>query len=759
MHMTCMNDPGPIPDPDNPGEMIIDPEFNSMYSNFCYTFQYMPGTTTYLDTPVLPVAAFASGYNPADCALDTGTPMIHQVDGTGTGPLVAAGGTLTITSLGDMVNVPNPAYEGPPAVHAPGSEPGSADKTIQRDFGFGAAQGLGSVTIGGIPLTVTGWTADTITATVTDPTLIDPVVITTGQLVVTRDNGNSTEHAITVTVGTETPIRVTAPGVPGVYPGPIQAAIDGASPGDLIIVEPGAYNESVIMWKPVRLQGAGAGSTIINAVKRPTQSLVNWRDKMDSLFDDNEVDSLPNQPDGAAGFDVSEGATITVLGIFDTKSNKSFDKNAARIDGFSVTGGTVGGGILVNSNAHKLEIANNHVFSNSGSYHGGIRIGQPFLQLPDPTVGKGKQPKTYAFNTKVKIHNNAITQNGGLGGAGGGLSITTGSDAYKVENNFVCGNFTTGDGGGIGHLGLSDKGGISGNRIILNQSFNQAVTVSGGGLFIGGEPIVVDLAERDNPDGLTQGSGKVNVNDNLIQSNHAGAGHGGGIRTQFVNGLDVERNPGKSGQWWQVSLNDNEIVNNVAGWSGAGVSLQDTARATIDSNVIAHNDSTATVGGLVNLNVSTNQPAGISTEPHSGGPVTGLQGLMISIGDPTFSSPTMVSNTLFENRSFYYDATGVQPELIPVLSQTTVGDCVAGATYWDLDTLLGGALGDPTAADPGFDKPYCNGGRTLRTAGPGAYFPLPALDEGGNAWIDVRFGPLTGTWPEGSGPWSYVVTP
>ena len=33
--------------------------FNPQYSTFCYTFQYMPGTTTYLDTPVVPVAAFA----------------------------------------------------------------------------------------------------------------------------------------------------------------------------------------------------------------------------------------------------------------------------------------------------------------------------------------------------------------------------------------------------------------------------------------------------------------------------------------------------------------------------------------------------------------------------------------------------------------------------------------------------------------------------------------------------------------------------
>jgi len=35
------------------------------------------------------------------------------------------------------------------------------------------------------------------------------------------------------------------------------------------------------------------------------------------------------------------------------------------------------------------------------------------------------------------------------------------------------------------------------------------------------------------------------------------------------------------------------IVNNVAGWSGAGISLQDTANGSIILNTIANNDSTA----------------------------------------------------------------------------------------------------------------------------------------------------------------------
>ena len=44
--------------------MITDPLYNPAYSNFCYELPYMPGDTTYLDTPVVPTQAFVgAGYN------------------------------------------------------------------------------------------------------------------------------------------------------------------------------------------------------------------------------------------------------------------------------------------------------------------------------------------------------------------------------------------------------------------------------------------------------------------------------------------------------------------------------------------------------------------------------------------------------------------------------------------------------------------------------------------------------------------------
>jgi hypothetical protein len=904
MMITCMNDPGLTPKYDpatgnflsatgaivhDPAlaPMVKDPQYNAAYSNFCYTNPFMPGMTDYLDTPVLPVSAFASGYNPPDCEYNAGTPAVAGVNGNGLfGPYIdtsiAGPRTLKIAALGDQ-QVDNPLYQGPAATSLVGTLYGQ--KTVTRHFGFGAYNaGSAAVLIGanGVrhPLTglnATTWTDLGITATVPGSLAAGTyqLEITNGQdrlksvdtvSVTVEDSATATTHVWYVDQANAS-INGVCPAAAPRLASTIQDAINCAAPGDLILINAGLYNELVVMWKPVRLQGIAAASVTIQAAKYPTNKLEAWRPIINTLFgvDPNtgntagvtQVDLLPNQNTGAVVLleptilNTEEGPGIAVLskgyrrdgstpltaadcvaagantyldpskpGFAPVPDLSNFLCGASRIDGLAVTGGDSGGGIYVNGWAHNIEISNNRVFGNAGQSTGGIRVGTPNLEAQGSAPANG-----YGYNLNVRVHNNSITKNGTVepagagaaagGSAGAGLTMSSGSDNYLVAQNWVCGNFSSSDGGGIGHIGASMNAHIASNTIIFNQSYNQSSTVNGGGLVIAGE--------QPGAGALSNGVGNLLVDSNLILGNFAEAGHGGGIRVQQANGMDVVNNPtntpgliGADGAplptWYTVTITNNTIVDNVAGWSGGGISLADAVSVKIVNNTIAYNDSTGIVGVLMLPSPVTGQPspAGVSAEMTS-------TALATASGKP-FSAPVLDDDIIVHNRSFFFDASGtsasgnVLPQLCSsnvvtdasataashacttIAPATTAGQCgatvPAGAVvaYWDL-----GVLGDQSMAAPGafrlaptytivsqsnlapyagshnqgpsdaalnLVKPYCNGPR----ANPGLQFEpgqpfLPpfqmsataTLDEAGN-FVDLRYGPLSLSDPLAANP-------
>jgi hypothetical protein len=240
-----------------------------------------------------------------------------------------------------------------------------------------------------------------------------------------------------------------------------------------------------------------------------------------------------------------------------------------------------------------------------------------------------------------------------------------------------------------------------------------------------------------------------------------------------VNGADRARGCNLAGfataanACFQVRLTNNLIVNNVAGWSGGGISLLDAARVQIVNNTVAHNDSTATVGEVfASPNTSTAQPAGISSEAHTPALAALVPG---TLND--FSNPTLVNNIVWQNRAFHYDQSSGTALLLPNLSGAPLS-CPAGAEHWDLGVLGNGFQLSPTytiltslvdhgrnysgnnnsSAAPQLVSAYCNGARSPRLlADVTTLQAAPALDEGGN-WIDVRYGPisLTGDYHIGS---------
>jgi hypothetical protein len=825
MMVVCMNDPGTGTTPDK--------LFNPGYSQFCYELPFMPGTTQYLDTPVVPTSAFSEGYNHPDCAEPALTPAISQVNGDGIGPWVkTAGNTLTITALGDQT-VLNYGYSGPRATTAPFNEP-----TVTRHYGFGTAQG--TVTIGGIavpPASITSWSDNSIVlkvpnnvpnCAVQQQAIYEPVGTTTaqcGQLVVTTASGQQSIDAITVTIGGKAPTYVSGAAPLTQYSvGAIQTAIDAAMPGDLIMVPPGVYNEMLIMWKPVRLQGVGASSSVINANTQPAGKLDTWRAKISCLFglatngqpstgirgpngnipsstnsnpfdptttytcgssgstnwygftggyNNPQVDRLPLE--GILGWDTTvngnlaqllqeptlmgayEGAGITVLSkgvnvpsnatgsYYGSGSEASFPTgttlltstnclsglgagamnpfpsnfqcNPSSIDGLSITDASQGGGgILVHAWGHNLQIANNRVYNNIGTLTGGIGIGQG--ESPDiysAGTAADSDPGScrnnsgdpaglelpYCFDMNVNVHNNAVTLNTSIGdelfsgtpAGAGGVTFCTGADYYQFNYNWLCGNMSTGDGGGFAHLGFIWNGDIEHNTVIFNQSLNPTIATNGGGIIVmgaapdgftaAGIECGSTVADADCAPGLPDGTGPgLVINANLLMGNAAESGSGGGLRFQSVNGTEIATFPDgtktNNGMpaWNTVLVTNNIIANNVAGWDGGGVSLQDALAVNLINNTIVSNDSTASSGVLFNTlgspfasapgtgnqttssTTSAPQPAGLVATPNSPNLIATFAGLTIHC--PTnhtnctgISNPYLANDVFWQNSSYY----------------------------------------------------------------------------------------------------------
>ena len=161
------------------------------------------------------------------------------------------------------------------------------------------------------------WNATTITANAPN----------SGQLVVTRDNGGvpgkSSVVGIYVTVGGggADPCRAAA--------GASRPPSTPRPPARSIIVEPGTYSEMVILYKNIRLQGAGAGVTNINAFKVPAEKLQTWRQKVEALRVAGSISLLDGQATGLNTFATEYGPGVIVLGTADLAMN------SARIDGFT----------------------------------------------------------------------------------------------------------------------------------------------------------------------------------------------------------------------------------------------------------------------------------------------------------------------------------------------------------------------------------------------------------------------------------------
>jgi hypothetical protein len=284
--------------------------------------------------------------------------------------------------------------------------------------------------------------------------------------------------------------------------------------------------------------------------------------------------------------------------------------------------------------------------------------------------------------------NDRVLGNGGLTQAGG-IGIFYGSNNYEVANSIVCSNFSVNYGAGVSHIGLSPGGSIHDNQIYYNDSVD-----SGAGVAI----------ESELPVGggsLGDGSGTVNVDRNLIQSNYSGD-DGGGL---FV--LDALTAA--------INVRNNQIVDNGAADIGGAVMLDDSSNVRIVNNTVANN-------------VSTGSSENSDGNPHSAGLASEgndpLFQATLPAGSPDFSRPAALFDNIFwNNNAFTLSQPGPGATLdtqgfidFEIHGTTTNADTFT-PRYSDLTNgqILGpdgvqhavpGGQGNLIGVDPGFVTPF-----------------------------------------------------
>lgn len=567
MYRFIGNDPG---DPDQPNE-----RFNPDYQTLNLVFDLWPGKTTYADVALMPVTAF--------------------------------------------VQVPGAQFSPPPACRIPDTVPqlfavsrveADADDPIDNNRTFtiagrGFGDTTGSVSLNGVHIAVVQWGPEQISVLIPDGFPVSGPA----QLTVTNALGNTSPFGITFHLrrqGQYWPAVVTVKKDGSGDYATVQEAVDQAPDQALIVVHPGRYYESPIVYKPVKLQGAGPGG--IKPDGGAVEGAVldgrffrfyqdDWLAKLQTIDFDGAQGQTP-----AEAKNISDGQVVTVV----AQSGAFVPEFNTLIDGFTIQGGRgqEAGGIYVNAHCHYLEIGNNFIRNNGGGFGGAITVGKAY---------RGSN-----LNHHLLIRRNRVIGNGGVSLAGA-IGIYNGADHYVVELNHICGNYSAEYGGGISHYGYSANGQIRHNHIEYNASFDE-----GGGILAGGEKPVP-------PQLLSAGSGEIAIYGNMIRGNLAND-DGGGIRLLA---------PGQD----RITIYNNMIVNNVSTDLGGGIALDDASSVVIMNNTVAKNITTATAED------SDGNPhgTGLISEKHSAAFQASLPP-----DAPDFSNPVLFNNIFWDNRAGYF---------------------------------------------------------------------------------------------------------
>ncbi len=348
--------------------------------------------------------------------------------------------------------------------------------------------------------------------------------------------------------------------------GTIQAGINAAANGDIVLVAPGAYFETIdFLGKAITVQGEnGAEEVIIDAGGMgPVVTFASGEGRK-SIF---KGFTIRNGVAGVGGGILCDNASPTIK-YNKITGNQAFDS---------------GGGIGCIGKASPI-ILSNSITYNTAAHGGGVSGGwdsRLLFVLKDnaiteniATYGGGIYYQPLNEIAYVKVVNNTISRNtstdrgGGLWFCGGGLIC-----GNKIEENNAAG----------------DGGGMYGSGALVKENLFRGNSASDGGaiqvwdLILSGNHIVDNTAVYTG--GGVRSDGGVTMVNNRIHGNHAGSIAGGVFVFEWVWPFPPEPEPCPYG------ITNNTIYSNSDGQGCAGV-LFDTASCIpqFANNIVASNE-------------------------------------------------------------------------------------------------------------------------------------------------------------------------
>jgi K319L-like, PKD domain len=288
--------------------------------------------------------------------------------------------------------------------------------------------------------------------------------------------------------------------VPGDYTA-IQNAIDNSTNGDVILVNPGVYNENInFKGKAVTVcstnvaDPAVVGSTIIHAVGKASVVTFATGETSNSILAGFTITGGYGTVNVNFGTNIFWGAGIYCFGASPTILGNVITANVAANGDVSDIGYGCGVGCIQSD----AIIARNRIYGNSGYAGGGIltylgaaRIASNLIYSNSAVVGGGS-----VLISGSRLINNTLVGNAAQDGAGNVYAVSDSNGQCLITNNIIC-NATIG--GGI-YVDIQDT--------ITQTAFNDVWNNAGGDYFMGTnrtgisgnisqDPLFVDGAHND----------------------------------------------------------------------------------------------------------------------------------------------------------------------------------------------------------------------------------------------------------------------